>query len=286
MPQKEPSLFPSSSTFLRWCPQSTRTQNSVSAVSSCASQTQTDQLLCVLYCSYFNRDVDCIRRFFRKRFRYESQVYPHFSSVVRNGVRDFDLDVQVAASGWNKADDDALQQFIHESREEAGSEDEEDYSEGEQDDEAEQATDAIESLKLAADTADNFEEQPAEDTRSGSPQPEGLREPTDESEEGEEGSEAESEFEGSGSDPDAEGPISQQMREPRQPRRPRAAARKAKEPRNIEALVHSDINKNQNKQGNKHHGKKAAAQRTLGRAKKGSKKKTDPRQLIKSAQQF
>lgn len=52
--------------------------------------------------SYFNRDVACIRAFFSKRFRYESTVYPKFSTIMRDGRRDFDLDVQVEASGFTK----------------------------------------------------------------------------------------------------------------------------------------------------------------------------------------
>lgn len=53
---------------------------------------------------YFNRDVECIRRFFRRRFNYESAVYPRFSkSVALDGEEDeqgFRLDVVVAASGF------------------------------------------------------------------------------------------------------------------------------------------------------------------------------------------
>lgn len=32
--------------------------------------------------SFFNRDVNCIRRFFRKRFRFEGTVWPVWSDVV------------------------------------------------------------------------------------------------------------------------------------------------------------------------------------------------------------
>lgn len=57
---------------------------------------------------YFNRDVECIRAFFRRRFRYESTVWPRFVSTVkavegRNGdeMEGFRLDVVVAASGFS-----------------------------------------------------------------------------------------------------------------------------------------------------------------------------------------
>ncbi|ORY78087.1 RIO1-domain-containing protein [Leucosporidium creatinivorum] len=53
---------------------------------------------------YFNRDVQCIRTFFSRRFKYESSIYPRFSSVMKDGVREFDLDVEVAASGFSKGE--------------------------------------------------------------------------------------------------------------------------------------------------------------------------------------
>lgn len=61
-------------------------------------------------CSYFNRDVDCIRRFFRRRFKYESSVYPKFTTNLRDGVREFDLDVEVAASGFSKGERKVLEE--------------------------------------------------------------------------------------------------------------------------------------------------------------------------------
>ncbi|KAK3610256.1 hypothetical protein CHS0354_022317 [Potamilus streckersoni] len=47
---------------------------------------------------YFNRDVQCIRDFFAKRFHYESELYPKFSDIRREN----DLDVEVAASGFTR----------------------------------------------------------------------------------------------------------------------------------------------------------------------------------------
>ncbi|PKK62329.1 RIO kinase 2 [Rhizophagus irregularis DAOM 181602=DAOM 197198] len=48
---------------------------------------------------YFNRDVECIRTYFRKRYNYESMLYPKFQLDVNY---EFDLDVQVSASGFTK----------------------------------------------------------------------------------------------------------------------------------------------------------------------------------------
>ncbi|RKO95195.1 RIO1-domain-containing protein, partial [Caulochytrium protostelioides] len=49
---------------------------------------------------YFNRDVQCIRDFFRKRFQYESKAYPVFARDATNQT--MRLDVQVEASGFSK----------------------------------------------------------------------------------------------------------------------------------------------------------------------------------------
>jgi len=53
---------------------------------------------------YFNRDVECIRTFFRRRFQYESVLYPKFSRTIRSGStgEGFRLDAVVAASGFGK----------------------------------------------------------------------------------------------------------------------------------------------------------------------------------------
>ena len=47
---------------------------------------------------YFERDVNCIRRFFRKRFDYVSEEWPLFKDVA--GAREKSLDVDVQASGF------------------------------------------------------------------------------------------------------------------------------------------------------------------------------------------
>lgn len=64
---------------------------------------------------YFNRDVECIRTFFRRRFKYESALYPRFKTVKAesNGEHDgFRLDVMVAASGFAKKDQETLEEYM------------------------------------------------------------------------------------------------------------------------------------------------------------------------------
>ncbi|KAF9113497.1 hypothetical protein BGX27_001451 [Mortierella sp. AM989] len=95
---------------------------------------------------YFNRDVECIRVFFKRRFQYESLLYPKFKLDTE---REFALDVQVAASGFTKEKQQELEKFQEEEgqlvqeldedayrpsdddEEEAGSDEEEEESEEE-----------------------------------------------------------------------------------------------------------------------------------------------------------
>jgi RIO kinase 2 len=58
---------------------------------------------------YFNRDVECIRTFFRRRFQYESVLYPRFKASTKaaedgSDREEFRLDVVVAASGFKRRD--------------------------------------------------------------------------------------------------------------------------------------------------------------------------------------
>ncbi|XP_050522329.1 serine/threonine-protein kinase RIO2 [Daktulosphaira vitifoliae] len=54
---------------------------------------------------YFERDVNCIRDFFKKRFNYESHLYPIFEDIAD---REEFLDVEVSASGFTKNMDQVL----------------------------------------------------------------------------------------------------------------------------------------------------------------------------------
>jgi len=58
---------------------------------------------------YFDRDVTCVREFFRKRFSYESELFPKFEDVTRT----HDLDVEVAASGFTKEMQQELSQVTN-----------------------------------------------------------------------------------------------------------------------------------------------------------------------------
>ena len=52
---------------------------------------------------YFDRDVECVRTFFKRRFGFAVEWVPTlFSNVIRSET----LDVELAASGWTQAGDE------------------------------------------------------------------------------------------------------------------------------------------------------------------------------------
>ncbi|PIO76666.1 hypothetical protein TELCIR_01262 [Teladorsagia circumcincta] len=57
---------------------------------------------------YFNRDVECVRTFFKRKFDYDSDDYPKFSDITRK----YNLDVELEASGFTKQMDIDLNKVI------------------------------------------------------------------------------------------------------------------------------------------------------------------------------
>lgn len=49
-------------------------------------------------CRFFDRDVNGVREYFRKRFGYESAGYPTYDELSRDGA----LDAEVSCSGLSK----------------------------------------------------------------------------------------------------------------------------------------------------------------------------------------
>lgn len=77
---------------------------------------------------YFDRDVECIRAFFKKRFGYESELAPSFADVAREG----DLDTEIQASGFTKGDQQHLEANLEaHGGLQMGSDEEDDGDEGE-----------------------------------------------------------------------------------------------------------------------------------------------------------
>lgn len=96
---------------------------------------------------YFDRDVKCIREFFKKRFNYESELYPKFTDIERSA----NLDAEIECSGFTKqmAKDINIELGIEDS-------DEEEDVEQETDDEENKETFKY-NLVLAGDTCEEEE---------------------------------------------------------------------------------------------------------------------------------
>ncbi|KLO20210.1 RIO1-domain-containing protein [Schizopora paradoxa] len=90
---------------------------------------------------YFNRDVECIRTFFRRRFRYESVLYPRFRSTLDEGDENgenFKLDVVVAASGFGNKEQQILSEYMLDVQGDAGAAEDEEMEEESDEEEEEE----------------------------------------------------------------------------------------------------------------------------------------------------
>ncbi|KAM0786738.1 hypothetical protein ACM66B_002176 [Microbotryomycetes sp. NB124-2] len=65
---------------------------------------------------YFDRDVQCIRAFFAKRFKYESALHPKLADILADDSEHLKLDVAAEASGFTKGDRMALEQYMAQAR--------------------------------------------------------------------------------------------------------------------------------------------------------------------------
>jgi len=109
----------------------------------------------------FDRDVNCVRRFFRKRFRFESEEFPTFAEVMETVRRDESerLDVLSRASGFNKSldQDDLLASHYErmhiqdDAKEEEDEDDEDEEGDDEEGDEGERVSEEGELEKGGAD---------------------------------------------------------------------------------------------------------------------------------------
>ncbi|KAJ1940132.1 Serine/threonine-protein kinase rio2 [Kickxella alabastrina] len=109
---------------------------------------------------YFNRDVNCIRTYFKRRYNYESALYPKFGL---DSNKEFDLDVQVAASGFTKKDQVQLETLMTEfgldgCDEEQPCDEEFVYSDDENNDSEEDCAEA-----KGANTDDNIDDEDYDD---------------------------------------------------------------------------------------------------------------------------
>lgn len=114
---------------------------------------------------YFNRDVECIRVFFRKKFGYDSAVYPVFrSDALSDGA--FRLDVLVEASGYKGKEGRSKARSRHLAAEDSQSEscsDEDSHSYSNNEDEDSQSGSDIED-KDSHSGSDNGDEDSQSDS--------------------------------------------------------------------------------------------------------------------------
>ncbi|XP_072038733.1 uncharacterized protein [Amphiura filiformis] len=97
---------------------------------------------------YFDRDVQCVKDFFQRRFNYESELYPKFSDICG----EMTLDIEVAASGFTKEMQESLEKASGEKDDEAAAEEEEEDDEEEEvDDDDEEEEDKGETEKIDDD---------------------------------------------------------------------------------------------------------------------------------------
>lgn len=113
---------------------------------------------------YFDRDVDCIRKFFSKRYDYESECYPTFADLSRID----NLDVEVAASGFSKDLSDAFDQTMADiglldKHETADTDDDEDIDDVEEQDVEDEDKDEI--VEIESEEEENSKPPPGKDPR-------------------------------------------------------------------------------------------------------------------------
>ncbi|KAI5477943.1 hypothetical protein MNV49_005733 [Pseudohyphozyma bogoriensis] len=224
---------------------------------------------------YFNRDVQCIRTFFSRRFKYESSMYPRFSSTVKDGVKEFDLDVEVAASGFTKGERKALEEYMEEVGAsgmggESGSEEEEEHSDVSDEEEEEEEGEDVEE-EVEDEEMEEEEEPPSLDNLK-------LDAPAGSDEEDED----EDDSDDDGSDTEGEGGRTDDDLEtlPDQPSRRKMRSTKKKD---VESIVADKLARLKKSTEKRHHGKKAGTSGVLGRSK-GSKQKSDSRRAVKDSQ--
>lgn len=93
----------------------------------------------------FDRDVTCIKVFFKKRFNYESELYPKFSDIQRSD----NLDAEIACSGFTK-------DMARDINIELGLESESDQSEASEDEIVDEITTKTESIQIENESVSEF----------------------------------------------------------------------------------------------------------------------------------
>ncbi|CAA7266509.1 unnamed protein product [Cyclocybe aegerita] len=227
---------------------------------------------------YFNRDVECIRTFFKRRFRYESSLYPRFRKVLEEGSAEpgFKLDVMAEASGFGRKEMQVLEEYMESVKEQEGRSSEV-YSEDESEEEDSEEIQEIEQIQQ--ETIES-EDLPPTNLEEGGSVPMSVDAPTPPKPQAMDPSDLNLEALGLSDISDR-----QLSRSPPQSRRssPPAADDQSSEEEELEhtgqtpdikTIVSHDIAKRRTQQQRKHHSRRSA--RNAGRPQ-GSKAKQDKR---------
>lgn len=227
---------------------------------------------------YFNRDVECIRAFFKKRFRYESSVYPKYSSTTgKSGEKEFELDVVVSASGFTKKQGEELDRYIEAVRQdECGLESDEASSDNDEDEEDNDAE--------IGDEVDAYDENvpPIASTSQTPSDQDEVHADNDELEEAHGDNAHGDNAHGENNEEEEE----EESDESDRPRRKKSdfAAPLHRDKKDVREIVSSSIEQRQKASARRHGGRKQASA-ALGRVK-GSKMKSNPGSSIRDSMQF
>jgi len=102
---------------------------------------------------FFDRDVTCLKDFFRRRFNYESELAPNFEDIVRMDA----LDAEISASGITKQmEKDILNEYATVKSDEESTEEEEEDSSSEGENNL--ASEEQEEVEAGCLKSENFEE--------------------------------------------------------------------------------------------------------------------------------
>ncbi|GMT28727.1 hypothetical protein PFISCL1PPCAC_20024 [Pristionchus fissidentatus] len=100
---------------------------------------------------YFNRDVECIKTFFRKKFSYETDDFPSLEEVERK----YNLDVELAASGFTKV----MQKDLNKAYDEGN------FNEHESDEDEEEEEEETSDMETIEEEEEDKDEEEMEDEK-------------------------------------------------------------------------------------------------------------------------
>lgn len=212
-------------------------------------------------------------------------MYPRFNTMMKDGIREFGLDVEVAASGFSKGDRKQLEEYMAEVAREAGSDnsEEEEHSDDEVEEEQTDATPQVQETVVPIATLVLAEEPMTLENLHLHSVAMGNTASGDENDD--EDDDATSRASDSDED-DRSTTADSTVSSTASHRRHRPSTRTpAPTSADVGAIVTERLARSKKSTEKKHHGKKPASSNVLGK-QKGSKMRMDSRRNIKESQDF